>query len=338
MNHLRTILVAVLASALFAFAAGTTPDSSKVETPPDTSKAAIAPGSSFHITHNHVFTLLGVLITHHGLRNSETLHNWPFFSIGAPALSSTTKLQKDFSKLLTVTGDANASLTPVNVGATLGTDLQLIHLLEAGVKGSVSSAWNYGRTSTFMGVYDPEERTFDQDIFMTEAAFSITYKAGLSIPLMMFLPKSDWTKIILKVGVSRETSTYTGASDGEPWKAGTDTRVNGDRGELSGTLMYILPFERLYMAMVTVKASRFMHEYEFDKIYWEYDPKFLMVGVTPTVMFKMMENWNGMVMVPIMRERKFNKRRYESNEELMLKRVGAEWHLNAVMCRVNYVF
>lgn len=294
--------------------------------------------SSFRFSHDNVFTVMGVVMTHHALRNSETLHNWPFFAVAAPAVSTTYKFEKDFGKTLTVKGDAMGSLTFMNTGVTAGVDLLLIHLLELGVHGAISSAWNYGETSTFMGVYDSGERNFDEDIFLTEASFSVIYKSSITIPLLAFLPKSNWTKIILKFSGSLENSVYTGADDGELWRAGADARVNGYRGELGASIMYMLPFKHFHMAMLTGKVSGFLHDGDFDEEFQDYDPDFKIFNITPMLMFKINEKWSGMAMAPIVRERKLSKSKYEAGEEYMLKRVGSQWRMNVLMCMFNRKF
>lgn len=304
----------------------------------ETRETSAVPDSTFRFSQDNVFTIVGVLFTHHALRNSETLHNWPFFAVAAPAVSSSYKVEKDFGKAFTLKGDGAASLTPMNMGISSGIGVSLFHLLELGIRGSATSAWNYGKTSTFMGVYDPGEKNFSQDLFLTEGSFSVMYRASVTIPLLAFLPKSKWTKIILKAGANLEYSMYTGAEDGEPWKAGADTRINGYRGEISGSVMYMLPFKHVNMAMLTAKVSGFLDEDDFDEIYKDYDPDFKTMNITPMVMFKINEKWSGMAMVPIVRERKFNKSTYESNEELMLTKTGTQWKMNVLMCMLNRKF
>lgn len=336
MKRYCTFLLAVLASAIWAFASENGADSTK-NVALDTLKNSSI-DTSFRYSQSNVFTIVDVILTHHALRNSETLHDWPFVAFSAPAMSSSFQFIKDFNKLISVKGNALGSLTPMNIGLTAGLDLSLIHLLEVGVQGNASSAWNYGRTSTFMGVYQPDKRTFSQDIFLTEGGFTVTYKASLTLPIMAVLPKSKWTKIILKAAGNLENSFYTGADDGEPWKAGSDVRVNGYRAEASGSVMYMLPFEHVNMAMVTAKIGGFINDGDFDEIYQDYDPDFKTLSITPTLMFKITPRWSGMVMAPIVRERKYNKSTYESNEELLLTRVGKEWQLNAIMCMINHKF
>ena len=294
--------------------------------------------SGIKFEQSNIFTIVGIVLSHNALRNSESLRNWPFFAVAAPAISSTYRLEKDFGKLLSLSSDGAASLTPMNMGIAMGINLSLIHLLDFGIHGAISSAWNYSETGTFMGVYNPGRQNFDQHTFLTEASFSVIYKAGITIPLLAFLPKSDWTKIILKFNGTLENSTYTGANDGEPWRAGADTRINGYRGELSGNIIYMLPFKHVNMAMLTARVSGFLHESDFDEIYADYDPDFKIVNITPMVMFKINEKWSGMAMLPIVRGRKLNKSRYEGHEELMLKKIGTEWRANIFMCMLNRKF
>jgi hypothetical protein len=193
------------------------------------------------------------------------------------------------------------------------------------------TAINYGETATFMGVYEPENRDYRQDIIFTEYAYGLHYHGSLTIPLLAILPKSDWTKIILKGTGEYTYSGYTGAKDGEVWKAGAQNLVNGFRYKYGGTLIYMLPFARVPMVMFAATVSGFKHEYDFDDTYKDYNPGFKTVNLTPMASVKINDEWNGMLMLAISRDRKFENRRYPTTEELLQKQVGAEWDLRTVM-------
>ena len=149
--------------------------------------------------------------------------------------------------------------------------------------------------------------------------------------MLAFLPKSKWTKIILKGTAEYAYSGYTGADDGEVWKAGSENLVNGFKYKCGGTLIYMLPFKRVNMAMVSANVSGFKHAYDFDSVYKDYNPGFKTVSITPMASVKISENWNGMLMAVVSRDRVFENRRYPTTEEPLQKQVGSEWDLRTVM-------
>ena len=126
-------------------------------------------------------------------------------------------------------------------------------------------------------------------------------------------------------------SAYTGADDKEVWKAGNENLVNGFRYKYGGTLIYMMPFKRVPMFMLSVNASGFKHEYDFDSAYKDYNPGYVTVHVTPMASVKVTENWNGMLMVGISRDRVYENQPYPSTEEVLQKQVDSEWELKAVM-------
>jgi hypothetical protein len=237
----------------------------------------------------------------------------------------------DMGKLLTLKGSSGGTLGFEGVNLRVGVSMELIHLLEFGVQAHGGTAINYGETATFMGVYEPENRDYRQDIIFTEYAYGLHYHGSLTIPLLAILPKSDWTKIILKGTGEYTYSGYTGAKDGEVWKAGAQNLVNGFRYKYGGTLIYMLPFARVPMIMFAATVSAFKHEYDFDDTYKDYNPGFKTVNLTPMASVKINDEWNGMLMLAISRDRKFENRRYPTTEELLQKQVGAEWDLRTVM-------
>ena len=297
---------------------------------PDT--AAIQTDSSaLQITTENIFSVVAIFLPHNSLKNSKTLHNWPFFAFAAPSWAYHLKLQQDLGKMLTLKGLAAGDVNFAGLGVKLDATLELIHLLELGVQANTGTALNYGETATFMGVYNPEKRNYDQDIIFTEYAYGVSYHTALTLPLLAFLPKSDWTKIILKGSAELTYSAYTGADDKEVWKAGNENLVNGFRYKYGGTLIYMMPFKRVPMFMLSVNASGFKHEYDFDSAYKDYNPGYVTVHVTPMASVKVTENWNGMLMVGISRDRKFENHRYPSTEELLQKQVGSEWDLRTIL-------
>ena len=182
-----------------------------------------------------------------------------------------------------------------------------------------------------MGVYDPEKRDYRQDVTFTEYLYGINYHGALTLPLLAFLPKSDWTKIILKGTAEYTYSGYTGAEDKQVWKAGGQDMVNGFRYKYGGTLIYMLPFERVPMFMFAATVSAFKHAYDFDDTYKDYNPGFKTVSLTPMASVKISEKWNGMLMAVVSRNRVFENRRYPTTEELLQKQVDSEWDLRMVM-------
>ena len=280
----------------------------------------------------HNLSIVGIVLPHNSLRNSETLHNWPFFAFAAPAWTSGYRWQKANGNLVTFKGAAAGDANFAGLGLKLDVAVELIHLLEVGMQANGGTALNYGRTATMMGVYDVDKRNYRQDIFFTEFSYGFAYKSSLTLPLMVLLPKSDWTKIILKLSGEYAYSAYTGADDGEVWKVGNGNMVNGFRYKAGGTLIYMLPFDRVPMAMLSANVSGFKHAYDFDPVYKDYNPAFKTVNIVPMLSFKVNETWNGMLMASISRDRRYEQRRYETTEELLQKQVGAEWDLRTVMC------
>ncbi|MBR5693524.1 MAG: hypothetical protein IKX42_07505 [Fibrobacter sp.] len=292
---------------------------------------ASADSSSFKRYTENVVSIVSIVLPHNSLRNSETLHNWPFFAFAAPSWSYSLKMQQECNKLLTLKGSAGGDLSFAGLGLKLDISTELMHLLELGVQANTGTALNYKKTATFMGVYDPDERNYRQDIIFTEYSYGLRYHAALTFPLLALLPKSDWTKIILKGSADLIYSAYTGASDKEVWKAGNDNQVNGLKYRYGGTLIYMMPFKRVPMAMLSANASGFKHEYDFDEAYRDYNPGFVTVNITPMASIKVSEKWNGMLMATVSRDRVFENRRYPTTEELLQKQVDSEWDLRAVM-------
>ncbi len=318
-NVLFKTLVACSFIAAFSFADG------KTEAPAD-SLPFIRAGWE------HGLSFSAVVLSHRALRNSKSLHDWPFFAFATPTgWTSNFKLGMDFNRGLSAKGIVGGSLTLFGVGVKAGIKLEFLHLLEVGVETNAGSAINYGNISTFMGVFDPEKKDYSQDVFMTEFSYGVRYDAGISLPLMVVLPKSKWTKIILRPTASLSYSAYTGASDGEVWKAGGMNMVNGYNYQYGGSLIYMLPFRHFPMAMVSTGVKGFLHESDFDDCYRAYDPGFKTVSVTPMLSIKLDEKWNGMLMAPISRDRRYRNYRYESGQEILQERVGAEWTLNAII-------
>lgn len=280
----------------------------------------------------HGLSFSAVVLSHRALRNSKSLHNWPFFAFAMPmSWTSSFKLGLELNRMLSVKGIAGGSLTLFGVGVKAGVKLELLHLLEVGVETNAGSAINYGDMSTFMGVFDPKKKDYSQDMFMTEFSYGVRYDAGISLPLMVVLPKSKWTKIMLRPTASLSYSAYTGASDGEVWKAGSANMVNGYNYRYGGSLIYMLPFRHFPMAMVSTEIKGFLHESDFDESYRAYDPGFKTVSVTPMLAIKLDEKWSGMLMAPISRDRRYRNYRYENGQEILQERVGSEWTLNAVI-------
>jgi hypothetical protein len=316
----QTLLMALLC-AVAAFAAE--PGAKRDSVPTDT--------SAIKFSDDNILSIVSIVLPHNSLRNSETLHNWPFFAFAAPSWAYSARAQYDASKLLTLKGTAGGDVSFAGLGLKLDISAELMHLLELGVQANTGTALNYKETATFMGVYDPEKRDYRQDVIFTEYSYGLRYHAALTFPLLALLPKSNWTKIILKGTADLAYSAYTGADDKEVWKAGNDNQVNGLKYRYGGTLIYMLPFKRVPMAMLSANASRFKHEYDFDEAYRDYNPGFVTVNITPMASIKVSEKWNGMLMASVSRDRVFENRRYPTTEELLQKQVDSEWDLRAVM-------
>jgi hypothetical protein len=189
-----------------------------------------------------------------------------------------------------------------------------------------------------MGVYDPDKQEFSPDLFLTEFSYGVKYHAGMTLPLMLVLPKSEWTRVLLRPTAELMYSAYTGAEDGEVWKAGNGNYVNGYHYRWGGTLMYMLPFKHVPMAMFAANVSGFLHESDFDAVYKPYDPTFKTITLTPMLSIKFDDKWGGMLMGNFSRDRKYRHYHFESGTELSQERVGSEWGLNSVILTVNRKF
>ena len=296
-----------------------------------TSADSPAKQSALLYSDENTFSIVFLGLPHNSLKNSKTLHTWPFFAFAAPAWNYKAEAKYEWGKLLGFKSFLASDASFAGVGFKLDFAMELIKLLELGVQLNTGTALNYGETATFMGVYNPEKRNYEQDYMFTEYGYGVRYHSALTIPLLAFLPKSDWTKIILKGSAELTYSGYTGARDKQVWKAGNENTVNGFKYKYGGTLIYMLPFERVPMAMLAVNASGFKHEYDFDKVYKDYNPGFVTVSVTPMASVKVSKIWNGMLMAVIRRDRKFENNTYPTTEELLQKQVGSEWDLRTIM-------
>ncbi len=284
------------------------------------------------IEREHGLSFFAVVLSHRALRNSKALHDWPFFAFAMPmSWTSNLKLKMDLNRMLSAKGVVGGSLTLFGVGVKAGIQIELLRLLELGVETNAGSAVNYGDVCTFMGVFDPNKKDYSSDLFMTEFSYGVRYDAGISLPLVALLPKSKWTRIVLRPTASLSYSAYTGASDGEVWKAGGMNMVNGYYYQYGGSLIYMLPFRHFPMAMVSTGVKGFLRESDFDDCFRAYDPGFRTFSITPMLSVKLCERWSGMLMAPISRDRRYRNDRYESGQELLQERVGSEWTLNAVI-------
>lgn len=305
----------------------------------DTDQTEVSPDSSFRFKTEHSIAFAGILLPHRSLRNSESLHDWPFFGFVAPmAWNSKIMLDKEVHKMLTLKGVAGGSLALFGAGLKVDVSLDVAHLLELGVEGGLMSGINYGSMTTSMGVYAPEKQKYSADMFGTEFSYEVRYHAALSMPLMAFLPRSEWTKIMLRPTANLIYAAYTGAEDGEVWKAGTGDMVNGLRYQVGGTMMYFLPFKHFPMAMFSANVSGFKHESDFDAVYEPYDPGFKTVTLVPMLSIKLDERWGGMLMATFARERRYRNYHFETGTELSQERVGSEWGLKAILLMLSRKF
>lgn len=312
------------------------PDTAVLESPePDSSNQNITalPDSAYgwKITRDPKLMIASLLFMKDALKHSKTLKDWPIFFVAAPMLTIDNSIERDFLKMFSLKLGVGERLSPVDVGATASINLGLFHLLEFGVSGGLNSAWNYGGDGDFMGAYNPAKADFEGDLFLAEFAYNGQGKASLSIPMMMFLPKSKWTKIVLTAGASMTYHAYTGAPDGTPWTAGMEGGVNGIVEDYRLSLMYLFPFEQLKMAMVTMSYNGYLRSSYFDEIYEDYDPDYKTISINPMLVFALKSQWSAMVMAPIVRERVYDRDVYEAHERYLMKKTGSEWTLKMVM-------
>ena len=235
-------------------------------------------------------------LPHQSLRNSESMHDWPFaFSVFPLGWNTAFRLQKDLGKWITPKASLNGDLLLFGLGIRSDFSVELLRILEVGVQGDVRTAINYVSVAAFMGTYNPEKKNYDCDAFMTRFLLGVNYHATLSIPLMAFLPRTAWTKWILKPGATLTYMRYTGADDGEVWKVGTEIAANGYSWQYGATFVWPLPFH-FPMAMVSYGVQGIMHKSDYDTVYDPYDPEFKRIHVTPQIVIKLNENWAGMLM------------------------------------------
>lgn len=295
--------------------------------------------SSFRTSVNHNFTWAAFVLTHKALRNSESLHNWPFFPLATPiAWNSDFRAEKDLGKLLTLKGMVGSNLSIMDLGFNSDITLEAIHLLELGISANIHSSFNYGSYATFMGVYNAEEGAFDRDMFMTAFSYGIKYRVGATIPLIAFLPRSKWTRIVLRPNANWTFTKYTNAEEGEIWKCGSEYSANGYRYRYGGTLIYMLPFQRFPMLMVNAGVGGFLRSTKFDEVYDGYDPYFKTFSILPMLSIKVNEKWNGMIMANFSRDRKYRNYHYEVTEELLQERIGSEWGTKVIMATFSRKF
>ena len=298
----------------------------------------IKDSSSWKIELENRLSFAAIFLPHQSLRNSESMHDWPFaFSAFPLGWNTAFRLQKDLGKWITPKASLNGDLLLFGLGIRSDFSVELLRILEVGVQGDVRTAINYGSVATFMGTYNPEKKNYDCDAFMTRFLLGVNYHATLSIPLMAFLPKTAWTKWILKPGATLTYMRYTGADDGEVWKVGTEIAANGYSWQYGATFICLLPFAHFPMAMVSYGVQGIMHKSDYDTVYDPYDPEFKRIHVTPQIVIKLNENWAGILMASVFRNRKY-RNRYESNQELLQERTGHEWLLSAVTLVISRKF
>ena len=296
-----------------------------------TSNVADSTENIWKYTKESNLSIAGVVLTRELMEHSEGAQNWPFLPLAAPMYNYKETMEKDFGKILSMKGEGGVMVTPYDVELKGEWTFGLIHLLELGVSAGILSAWNYGEYAQFMGKYDPHEKDFDSDIFLTEYAYMTQGRLGLALPLMVFLPKSKWSKIILRLGASLQYYGYTGADDGELWHAGVEVGVNGWRYDHSATFIYMLPFEHLKMVMIKTSVGGYFNDSQFDDIYKAYDPSFKTVRIQPMMIYKMSEKWVATFMMPIARERKFVTEDYVARERFLLEQDGSEWNIKTIL-------
>ena len=296
-----------------------------------TSNVADSTENIWKYTKESNLSIAGVVLTREVMEHSEGAQNWPFLPLAAPMYNYKETMEKDFGKILSMKGEGGVMVTPYDVELKGEWTFGLIHLLELGVSAGILSAWNYGEYAQFMGKYDPHEKDFDSDIFLTEYAYMTQGKLGLTLPLMVLLPKSKWSKIILRLGASLQYYGYTGADDGELWHAGVEVGVNGWRYDHSATFIYMLPFEHLKMVMIKTSVGGYFNDSQFDDIYKSYDPSFKTVRIQPMMVYKMSEKWVATFMMPIARERKFVTEDYVARERFLLEQDGSEWNIKTIL-------
>ena len=153
-NVFKALVLAILLP-FYANAQGS--DSTAVAQPDSAATAPEKPAaktdaSGVTSAFENTFSIITLVLPHNSLRNSKTLHNWPFIAFSVPAWALNFNIQKNMGPLLTLKGSSGGNLGFEGINLRAGVSLELIHLLELGVQGLGGTAINYGETATFMGV------------------------------------------------------------------------------------------------------------------------------------------------------------------------------------------
>ena len=98
--------------------------------------AAPAEGNTLKVTTENILSIVSIVLPHNALKNSESLHDWPFLAFAVPAWGYNLKLQQDYGKALSLKGLAAGDVNFAGFGIKLDASVELIHLLELGVQTS----------------------------------------------------------------------------------------------------------------------------------------------------------------------------------------------------------
>ena len=95
--------ILLLATLLPVFGNAQGSDSTKAAESDSTStELSEVNASSITTNLDNTFSIISLVLPHNSLRNSKTLHNWPFFAFAVPAWAVTYNAKMDMGKLLTM--------------------------------------------------------------------------------------------------------------------------------------------------------------------------------------------------------------------------------------------
>ena len=269
--------------------------------------------------------------------DSESVRKWNFMILPAPSFALGAKITHRPSKILRYSAGAGAALTFPGAGLNAALGVTLLDLLELSASETLFSGWNISSFNN-MGVYDTARKDYGKSDFARNFSYTTLLGAKLTVPLMLALPKSDWTRLLLQGSAGLELSRFTDAHDGEAWHCGGGAAANGWQVLYGGALVWMLPHKVVRTAVLSVGWKRYLKDSYFERAYLPYDPDFLSCSITPMLSLKFSGKSSGMLLCMVSRERKFADDGYVSNEELLQTRTGARWRLKTVMFTWTHSF
>ena len=220
---------------------------------------------------------------------------------------------------------ADASLSLAGIGTSFTSSVSITPLFSLFARAHVETAWNYGSAYTLIGLYNPEEATYESVTPFAEFSYGMAFGANVLVPIT----KTN----IIKLSYCTDYIAFSAAEDGEPWLCGTEGNcVNGWRYDASA--LYAHTFEGPKLKMVGISASLcgIYDEDDFAEIYKPYNPGFKTYSVSAVSQFSIIEKQSLVVILKASRNRKFEKDidEYKPEETLVQKYERAQWCFEGV--------